>query len=692
MPQIVQQGQVNLAALNVPDIIVQIVPPQLLINGVPSNIIGAVGTASWGPTNVPTIVGGYQNYTAQFGNPMPRKYDLGSFIYAATQQGASAFRCVRVTDGTDVAAQLVLQTNGITVTSLYTGSLGSTINFSIGSGSQQNSYRAIVSMGANVPEVFDNITEGVVNFTVTPGSYTVCPNLITIAAPNNAGGTQAVAYPQLVMTGSGTIGGTMAGYVVNDQVTFADGVTIKVLSVTGGAIATFSTLSTGSVPAGQSVPSGAMAQSSTTGVGTGATLTATGWGLGQPTIGTSGSGYYGSAPTVSLVGGTGSAGSLTANLSYWPNMAAAINNGISGLRGPSQRVTATAGSSTATPLIGGANLGASSVSTTWASYVTGTNGTDGANPAVIGQTGTPALIGQDAIPRTGMYALRASLVSIAALVDCDDSTTYTSQVAFGMSEAIYMVATGPNGQSVSSAITALATFGIDNFTFKLMLGDWCYINDPITGAQRMISPQGFVCGVMGNQVPSESPLNYPMNGIVATQKSQTGIQYTGADLQALSAGRVDVICNPCPGGNYFGCRLGINTSSNLSVNGDNYTRLTYFLARTIAQGCGSYVGQLQTPTERYEAQTTIASFLANLKALGLIGTADGSACYSVQINDANNPETLVALGYQIATVQVTYFSVIRYFIVNLQGGQSVVITDTLPTTQSVVNAQNPSIG
>ena len=54
---IVQQGSVNTTALIVPDLYVQIVPPQnLVINGVPTDVIGVVGTASWGPMNKPAIV------------------------------------------------------------------------------------------------------------------------------------------------------------------------------------------------------------------------------------------------------------------------------------------------------------------------------------------------------------------------------------------------------------------------------------------------------------------------------------------------------------------------------------------------------------------------------------------------------------------------------------------------------------
>ena len=54
---IIQQGSVNTTSLIVPDLYVQIVPPQnLVLNGVPTNVLGVVGTASWGPVNQPSIV------------------------------------------------------------------------------------------------------------------------------------------------------------------------------------------------------------------------------------------------------------------------------------------------------------------------------------------------------------------------------------------------------------------------------------------------------------------------------------------------------------------------------------------------------------------------------------------------------------------------------------------------------------
>ena len=46
---IVQKGSLNTTSLIVPDLYVQIVPPQnLVLNGVPTNVLGVAGTA-FGP-------------------------------------------------------------------------------------------------------------------------------------------------------------------------------------------------------------------------------------------------------------------------------------------------------------------------------------------------------------------------------------------------------------------------------------------------------------------------------------------------------------------------------------------------------------------------------------------------------------------------------------------------------------------
>jgi hypothetical protein len=499
---VVQQGSINTTALIVPDLYVQIVPPQVtLLNGLPTNILGVVGTATWGPVNAPTIVGSMADYARLFGGLQARKYDMGTAVAAAVLQGANNFRCVRVTDGTDTAASAVVLTNCITFTSKYTGSLGNSAQVIIAPGSAASTYKATVTMPGLVPEVFDNV---------------------------------------------------------------------------GGA----------------------------------------------------------------------------AN-ALWVNLASAINNGQSGQRGPSQFIVASAG------------VGTTAAASATYSLAGGADGATTITAAV--------LVGVDTVPRKGMYALRNTNTSIAMLADADDSTQWSTQVAYGLSEGTYMIMTGPSGDTIANAVTAKATAGIDSYAAKLLFGDWIYFNDTVNAQVRLISPQGFSAGRLANLSPEQSSLNKPMYGIVGTQKSYQNLTYSSAELQQLGQVGIDVITNPIPAGNTFGARFGHNSSSNAVTNGDNYTRMTNYIACTLNGGMGLFIGKLQSVTVRRQAASTIAAFLEALTGQGMIGSADGTQPYSVQIDSSNNPQNRVALGYMQADVKVRYLSIIEKFIINVEGGQSVSI-------------------
>jgi hypothetical protein len=510
-----QQGAINTTALIVPDVYVQIVPPSnLVLNGVPTNVLGIIGTAQWGPANSPVIVSNLNDYVQRFGNIMPRKYDMGTAVWAAILNGASNFRCVRVTDSTDVAASAVVGTLGVTVTAKYTGTLGNGVVATVSAGSQTGTWRVTIALANNAPEVFDNI------------------------------------------------------------------------------------------------------------------------GLG-----------------------------LTAN-ALWIAIAAALNNGTSSVRGASAVVVATAGAGTSAPVAGSTTL---------------SGGTDGAT------TITAAVeLGQDTIPRKGMYALRGTGASIAVLADADDSTSWTSQNAYGLSEGTYMILTGPAGDTIANAVTAKGTAGIDSYSAKLMFGDWCYFNDTVNNQpQRLVSPQGFIAGKLSSLAPQESGLNKPLFGIVGTQKSYASQTYSAAELQTLAQAGIDVLANPIPAGASFGSRLGCNTSSNGVINGDNYPRLTNYIAYTLNAGMGLYIGKLQSPKVQSQANSTISTFLANMQAQGMIGVASDIAAqaFSVQLNLANNPPSRVALGYMQIDVRITYLSVVTKLLINVEGGQSVVISAPITTAQ-----------
>ncbi len=500
---VVQQGSINTTALILPNMYVQIVPPSVyLLNGLPTNILGIVGTATWGPVNSPTLVSSMGDYANQFGSLQNRKFDLGTQVAVAVQQGASNTRCVRVTDGTDVAASVVVLSTCITFTSKYTGTLGNSTSVFISAGSKTGTFKVVVTMPNQVPEAFDNIA------------------------------------------------------------------------------------------------------------------------------------------------GSGNA--------LWVNIAAAINNGIDGFRGPSRFIVATAGAGATAPTL------------TSYSLASGTDGVTTITSAV--------LVGVDTVPRKGMYALRNTGASIAMLVDADDSTQWASQVSFGLSEGIYMIGVGPAGDTISNAVAVKASAGIDNYIFKLLFGDWIYWSDPVNSVTRLVSPQGFVAGLLSNLSPEQSSLNKPNYNIVGTQKSYVNQVYSDAELQLLGQAGIEIITNPVPGGSYFGPRFGHNSSSNAVTNGDNYTRMTNYIAYTLNGGMGKYIGQLQSATVRRNAKATISSFLDGLQNQGMIGNAQGTLPYSVQLDDANNIPSRVALGYMQADVKIQYLSVIEKFLINLEGGQSVQIS------------------
>jgi hypothetical protein len=587
---IIQQGSINTNALQVPGLYVQIVAPQPQLNGVPTNILGVVGTATWGPVGSPAVASGPQDAALQFGPAQPRKFDLGTAIYTASLQGATNFKPVRVTDGTDTAASAAFNQAGVATAAVVAGgSSGFAVNDTVTLTGGTFTQAAVLT----VTSVASGVITGV--SITTPGSYTVLP-----------------ANPVAKGTTSGSGVGTP---------TFT--LSFACLTLTGKY--------TGSL--GNSITSGVSAGTNST--------------SGTPTF----------KLTVNLpgqlsevfdnVGGTGNA--------LYVNLAAAVNAGLSGLRGPSQLVVATAGAGTTAPTIpASASL---------------SGGTDGA--ATITST---VLIGQDTIPRKGMYALRGTGASVAMLADADDTTQWTLQNAYGLSEGTYMVTTSPAGDTISNFSTTLATAGIDSYALKAIFGDWCYITDTVNGGvTRLVSPQGFVAGKLAALSPEQSSLNKPLQGIVATQKTYAKQQYSDAELQTVAQARGEVIANPCPGGSYFGARLGLNSSSSAATNGDNYPRLTNYIAATLNAGMGAYIGQLQSAAVQQSAKATLDNFLQNMFQQRMI------QAWKVVLDSTNNPQPRVSLGYMQADVQVVYLSIIRYFLVNLTGGQTVTIVSNTPT-------------
>ncbi len=251
-----------------------------------------------------------------------------------------------------------------------------------------------------------------------------------------------------------------------------------------------------------------------------------------------------------------------------------------------------------------------------------------------------------------------------------------------------MILAGPAGDTVQNAVQVKQQVGLDSWAAKLMFGDWLWWSDQVNGTVRLVSPQGFTAGRLANLSPEQSSLNKQLYGIIASQKSgapgsgQT-TSYSAADLTVLLGAGIDVISNPQPGGSFWGVRGGHNSSSDPATNGDNYTRLTNYIAATLAAGMGRYVGQVINNDLFRRIRATLLSFLQNMLNQGLLGSTDGNLPFNVICDASNNPATRTGLGYVQADTQVQYQGINEKFIINLEGGQTVQVSrQTLPSGQT----------
>jgi hypothetical protein len=350
---IVQQGQINTTALIVPGLIVQIVPPSwTLLNGVPTNVLGIVGTAIWGPVNSPTIASGITDASAQFGAMQPRKYDLNTAVAAASLQGGSAaLRLVRVTDGTDVAAHTT--------------------------------------------------------FTCASSGLATA---IAAAINNGQSGLRGPSHLVVATTSTTTL-----------------------------------------------------------------TLTA----------------FYTGSLGNSMVAGIG------------PGSAVATTKLTVAIPGQVPEIFDSIGTSTST-----------------ASTATFSGGTDG-----VATITSAVMVGVDTVPRTGMYSLRNTGCSVAMLADLDDSTEWTTQVAYGLSEGTYMVSTSPAGDTITNFASTIASAGIDSYAIKILLGDWCYINDNVNGVVRLISHRASSLASSPTSLRTKA-LSTNLSSALSARKSPTPIKNT----------------------------------------------------------------------------------------------------------------------------------------------------------------------
>lgn len=307
-------------------------------------------------------------------------------------------------------------------------------------------------------------------------------------------------------------------------------------------------------------------------------------------------------------------------------------------------------------------------------------GSDGEAPA------TAKYVGTDTNPRTGMYALRSTGCALGLVLDNADTDYWSEAVAFGLSEGVYMMLSGLSGTGYAAVANILQTQGIDSYAAKALAGDWLYWYDSVAGTTRLLPPGIAAAARLSQLTPADSGLNKQIAaGILGSQ--QFGLStdgqstpYSTAELEDMAQNYVDVVTNPAPGGRYWALRFGHNTAQDASVWGDNYTRMTFYLAKTFAANFGQYVGGIVTPTYLANVKGAIQATLSSMMVAGLLSKdSAGNLPYKVICDGTNNPQAQTALGYVQADVSVRYSGIAEKFIINMDAGGTVTISTTSDT-------------
>lgn len=648
MSQIIPAGNFNPQSLSADDLYITIANPPGFIRGVPTDVIGLVGTADWGPVNQPVFMGNATAALTAFGPlsaaSLTDAHDLATDLALAFGQASSAATlegwAVRVTDGTDLAASAAIpgaaSSVSETVTVGGTAHTGDTLNLVFTSSALTGSPITV----SYVMKSTDTLATGAAGLAAA-----VNANAVLAAA-----GFDAIALAAVVSVYQPT--------TLSPQATYTQ-------SVTGGGATTTLTLSTGSaVTAGLTL---AAIFTGTVGNGLQCTMQA-----GAST------GSFTALLALPALGLQEIYPNIPGGATFWTSLQSAINNGMSGVRGPSGIARATNADDA---------VGAPTLATTTCS-----GGLSGRAGVV-----TATLLGSDtAVPRTGLFALRQQNpgVGVVWLAGCTDATANASLLTFAQTEGTTALVPFPTGTSTATATAAVATNGVHDPAFAYVK-DWIYWFDPVNALVRLSPPTAVIGGLIATLPPQVNPGNEPTSMVIGTERvAPTGtVPYTLQEIGQLANAGIMFIYNPIPAGTEFGVRIGQTTSLNAATAGVEWWRTSVFLAKSFAQTMGQFVDGLQSqqPNDplRNAVKLQLNTFLQGLRGNnGTVGVIDSysvicqfsAASNAVPGNGVNTPAS-IAQHYLYVLVRVTYLSTVRFFVLALQGGTTVVTVGSTPGQQ-----------
>ena len=351
---------------------------------------------------------------------------------------------------------------------------------------------------------------------------------------------------------------------------------------------------------------------------------------------------------------------------FWRKLQSALASGLQNIRGPSAWLRLpTVNAAVGVPTVGTYTL---------------TGGSDGR-----GGVTTSTLLGSNSVnPPTGLWALQGTnpQVGIGWIVGCTDTNAVATVDAFALTAGVCMLFPFATGTTTAQALALTLSDGIGGPEFTYVK-DSIYWLDTVNNVRRLSLPTPFIGGMWATQAVQNSPLNKPILLALGTERNDPvngTLPYQPGEIGQLNSAGILVVTNPVPGGAYFGVRTGASTSPNSATAPVEYWRLTMFLARSLSNSLGQYVGQLQSQQPGDSLRAAVKMSLNSFaETLARAGTIDSGIGYCEYTNSANakfgngmNTPASVAQHYMYSLFKATYLSSVWFFIVSMQGGTTVV--------------------
>jgi uncharacterized protein len=275
--------------------------------------------------------------------------------------------------------------------------------------------------------------------------------------------------------------------------------------------------------------------------------------------------------------------------------------------------------------------------------------------------------------KTGLFALDSAPVNIVFCAGQSDPTINqalmdnTANITMSGGLPRTAVITFPQGTQIPGLNTIVSNFDTDRATAAY---PWQQIFDPITGTSPIVSPLGYMAGLIAQLLPHQSTGNKAINGILG---SDPAVNIGPSELTTMAQLQINAIGVPTPAG-----PLGVRGGFSLSKSGDSQfyaRRMRDYIDQLVFTIGGQFVDDPITDDLMRQVRQSVDNILQPMKDPAAVQDKM-IADYRIICDSTNNPASSISQNRLLCDYAVKLLNMNRFMIFRTQIGAGVVITST----------------